>query len=869
MLCACAPPREAAVSHAPLLGDVGRLTTPRGQVTATLLPTGKVLFTGGTDTTTGLASVELFDPQTGASGALSPMPSAHFFHTATVLSSGHVLVLGGKDTFLSSSAEIASFDPLTSTWTALAPLAAPRERHTATSLLDGRLLVAGSRSGVLGGLVGSPDGGWTPTAPMQLIRGEHTASRLEDGKVLIVGGYHDPLALVTPTAELFDPATGDWNDAGELPAEARYNHAAVVLADGRVLIAGGSGPLRSSGALASAAIYEPRDGGWSLTTPMAFTRTGVGGALLPNGNVLVYGGGSTQRPGEVYDPRDAGWTLLPMSSAGFRQEHATVLLPSGEVLIAGGGNSGGLVDLLEVYDPSVPSWADAGGLPGARARHTLTLLPSGLVLAAGGEGAPTTGALFDPVAGTWAPTASLRLGREGHTATLLRSGQVLLTGGASLGVPKAGCELFDPVTGAFVATGSMSTARVSHRATLLPSGKVLVTGGRELSVGPSLPTAELYDPQLGTWALAGNAMSVGRADHFATLLQDGRVLVGGDSTPVDLYDPQADRFTPSAPTAVAHDGPAVTLLPNGRVLLAGGGTAAVEEFDPDGGAWSSVGALSVARSGAAVVPMPGGKVLLAGGTDLAGESGAVDLYDPRTRAMTTSNVRAPRAAAAATRLLDGRALIAGGRAMGSPLESAETFDDGLTPIDALKPRLDGPLPRVQPGDSFTFTGSGFMRPGSHGLYNEAEASFPLLRLERLDNLDARFAPTHAWTAGSAVATVPATVQPGWHLARVIVNGATSVGVPILIAFPLPDAGVPDAGSPDAGSADAGVADAGTGGGAPAHRRLAVGCACEATGDPAAALVFGLLLLLTPFARPAARRGAWLRRGPAGPSRRSP
>ena len=97
----------------------------------------------------------------------------------------------------------------------------------------------------------------------------------------------------------------------------------------------------------------------------------------------------------------------------------------------------------------------------------------------------------------------MTVARELHTATLASNGKVLIAGGDnSNGDVLASAELYDPNAGTFTAIGDMTVARELHTATLLPNGKVLVVGGDDIN-GNALASAELYDPSAGTFAAAG------------------------------------------------------------------------------------------------------------------------------------------------------------------------------------------------------------------------------------------------------------------------------------------------------------------------------------------------------------------------------
>jgi N-acetylneuraminic acid mutarotase len=304
-----AVPTPAAVAKAPAWTATGSMATPRDAHTATLLPDGRVLVAGGLVADTGLAAAELYDPRTGSWTATGSMIQGRAWHTATLLQDGTVLVTGGlstvSDTPGGADIELASaelYDPRTGSWSTAGSMTEARSGPTATRLPDGRVLVAG---------------GWGSTEPF----GPKLAS-----------------------SELFDPATRTWTASGSLP-EPFGGHTAILLANGMVLIAGGDVP-RGPGAAGSAhaAVYDAAVGTWTATRSMTTARLAQAAALLPDGRVLVSGGGSfgdrqapTYASVELYDPATRTWTATAdMTSA--RAGHTATTLADGRVLAVGGAN---------------------------------------------------------------------------------------------------------------------------------------------------------------------------------------------------------------------------------------------------------------------------------------------------------------------------------------------------------------------------------------------------------------------------------------------------------------------------------------------------------------------------------------------------
>jgi hypothetical protein len=327
-------------------------------------------------------------------------------------------------------------------------------------------------------------------------------------------------------------------------AVSRSGHTATLLSDGRVLVAGGT-----TEATHSAELFVPTSSNFAPTTGgMVYPRTGHCAGLLPNGKVLIAGGGDSKgtlfKTAEVFDP--ATGTFTATGDLNQVREGATATpLASGKVLIAGGQDSGGaLLSSVELYDPSTGTFTLTGNMQTPRAGHTATLLSNSKVLLLGSISPTGRAEIFDPASGHFSATGSLVQARAHHTATLLPNGKVLVLGGTQVMPPGGGgappadvsldtAEIYDPATGKFQSAGKLLVPRDSHSATLLPTGMVLLAGGYTHDFdGDANPewytmfTAELFDPATSVSTSAAS-LEGDRAEHVATMLNNGQVLVTG------------------------------------------------------------------------------------------------------------------------------------------------------------------------------------------------------------------------------------------------------------------------------------------------------------------------------------------------------
>lgn len=254
----------------------------------------------------------------------------------------------------------------------------------------------------------------------------------------------------------------------------------------------------------------------------------------------------------------------------------------------------------------------------------------------------------------------------------------------------------------FVPAGALATPRYGHGATRLLDGRVLVSGGN--LGGALVDSAELYDPADGTFAPAGPSL-LPRMYHYdhTVLLQDGRVLsmggcadlggsAGGYSVcqgvpDAELYDPLTGLSAPTGGMATSRNLFTATVLQDGRVLVAAGTDSNPEDpqwiypaelYDPASGRFQATGSIGTGRSYTTATRLADGRVLVAGGmTTRASCLDSAELYDPATGHFSPTGAMAKaRAGHSATLLPDGRVLIVGGFSVAESagIAAAEVYD---------------------------------------------------------------------------------------------------------------------------------------------------------------------------------------------------
>jgi hypothetical protein len=316
--------------------------------TASVLPSGAVLVVGGYAPGPGtLSGAELWEPGTRRFRAIAPLTIARQLHAASLTKDGRVIVIGGareiecppkehRPRCYEQLAGTEIWDPNLDRWLEGPPLNAARSGASALQLADGRLFVVGGEPRTAE-LLDPKSGAFSVEAGPAVARGP--ALSLFDGSVLVIG---------ESSAERWDPAARRWNEAGR--HEARRAFTATLLEDGRVLISGGTIKDKKRWVPApNGELWDPASGSFSDAGPLATPRADHAAVRLLDGRVALAGGaGRRFVPNvEVYQPKLARFrtvaTLFPPRSLA-----VAVVLGDGRLMLIGGESSAGILDDVQI-----------------------------------------------------------------------------------------------------------------------------------------------------------------------------------------------------------------------------------------------------------------------------------------------------------------------------------------------------------------------------------------------------------------------------------------------------------------------------------------------------------------------------------------
>jgi hypothetical protein len=383
----------------------------------------------------------------------------------------------------------------------------------------------------------------------------------------------------TPTTA---PPSGVWRPLAVRPGDS-LNPDLLLLADGRVLVLGGSPTLSRFSVAGTAQIYDPTRNVWSDAAPIPEARLDPTVTLLKTGNVLVAGGVDVHeaplRSAYLFDPKQNSWARVADMNVA-RSAASAVSLDDGRVLVVGGAagwtGSGGAAPAsiadAEVFDPSTASWSTVHPVPsGGVIQPSLLLLRDGGVLAAGGSSQNSSvgqAAIFNPADSTWFKVENLPQPRTYAALEVTPSGQVVMMGGeAFAGDPNGGgfavnpaldAELFDLGSGTWT-IGSPPTSTAANSFVALFDAVAPLHDGRMLLLGPAQGSflAFTYDPAADFWQVAGSPPPF-QGDPRVLTLRDGRVFALAAQS-AWVYDPAQTAQQAPSPTSWL-DSPITTLL---------------------------------------------------------------------------------------------------------------------------------------------------------------------------------------------------------------------------------------------------------------------------------------------------------------------
>ncbi len=377
---------------------IADLPVQRSYHATAVLPGGVILVAGGRDVDDSVVNSAETNRFTSGAGAVGDLRSATFgFYrsSATLMPNGDVMITGGSPpqggTNPTACHNLVSFwDFQDDTFPEPGPaMIRPRCNHSTTLLPDGRVLVLGGTTSVSGGASGTGeifDGtSWTRLTVTGLTFEDHKAVLLPNGTVLVMEG--SAFDTNSDDVYIFDPVDLSFRLALNQPTGAYNGFTLTLMKNGKVLILG-------SKSSETVEVFDPVSETFTIVprpSPLALFNN-HDAVLLPDGRVMISGGqatgGYSRRETYFFDPQTNGWTTGPLMVSG-RQYHQMLVLPDGRPVVIGGMARTGDVNeqsttKVEIYDPRDNAWHSAGNLLEARRSHETLLTLTGQILIIGG-----------------------------------------------------------------------------------------------------------------------------------------------------------------------------------------------------------------------------------------------------------------------------------------------------------------------------------------------------------------------------------------------------------------------------------------------------------------------------------------------------
>jgi len=314
-------------------------------VNSMLLPNGKVFLYDGQSF--GYDAV-IWNPAINAVNTVGT-PANLFCSGMEQMADGRILVVGGHIATHTGLPFAGAFDPSSGFWTVLPTMSYPRWYPTATTLPDGREIVTSGETNcdqcdvTVQEIFNPQTNSWSQlsNAPFFFPYYPHLFV-LPDGRVLVPSTAEAPI-----TSQVLDLTKGLWTSVG---GSAVDGGSAAMYLPSKILKLGTSidpdTATRPSVPTAYVLDMTQTSPTWRPVASMAFARTYLNTTLLPDGNVLVTGGGTTTGatdtahavlPAELWSPITETWTTLASMSAPRLYHSEALLLPDGRILVSGGG----------------------------------------------------------------------------------------------------------------------------------------------------------------------------------------------------------------------------------------------------------------------------------------------------------------------------------------------------------------------------------------------------------------------------------------------------------------------------------------------------------------------------------------------------
>ena len=325
----------------------GTSSLPIVTINSVLLPNGKVLLWDGQSF--GCDAI-VWNPTTNVIDSV-PVPANIFCSGQEQLANGQIMVVGGHDGQAHFGLPVANlFDPTNETWTALPTMSYARWYPTATTLADGNVIVTSGETDCdecdvpIQEIYNPSTNSWSQlsSAPFLFPYYPHVY-QLPDGRVLVPSTAEAPIV-----SEVLDLNTLTWTSVGGTTA-VDGGSSAMYLPSKFLKVGTSVDPddaVLPSVATAYVLDMTQTSPAWRQVASMAFARTYHNSTILPDGSVLVTGGGTTTNaigtsdavlPAELWSPTTETWTTLAAMNAPRLYHSEALLMPDARVLISGGG----------------------------------------------------------------------------------------------------------------------------------------------------------------------------------------------------------------------------------------------------------------------------------------------------------------------------------------------------------------------------------------------------------------------------------------------------------------------------------------------------------------------------------------------------